>query len=435
MRLKPNTSGAEVMRKYLVASICRTLIINRRPNLNIITPRTGELMSYQAIQEYLKKIRSRYRELGKKDKSSLLEEAEKVTELSRKHLIRVLNEAAKDVGRKGCGKPIVYSEEMLLPHIRFLWTSMERISGKRMKAALVDWLPHYEGANFDRRVKILLERMSASTLERFLQKLRGEVKANKGLVTTQSPSRFMKNKVPLATLDKKVDRPGHFQGDTVGHCGTSTQGQYAHSLTLTDIDSTWTENRATFTKKAREIRSQLVDIQKTLPFRIISLNVDNGSEFLNGPVLEFVSVSIDGQSAIDYTRSRAYKKNDNCYVEQKNFTHVRELFGYERFESPELVVLMNDIYKTCWNPMLNFFIPTFKIKEKYRVGSKVVKKYGIPKTPYQRLLESEYISNEKKQELREQKRQLNPFTLSTNLEKKLEFFFQELRKYKLGKAS
>lgn len=404
MRLKSKICGAEVMRKYLVASIYRTLIIIRQPNLNIITPRTGELMSYQAIQEYLRRIRYRYRELGKKEKSRLLLEAEQVTELSRKHLIRVLNEAEKEICRNGCGKPTVYSEEILLPHIRFLWISMERISGKRMKAALVDWLPHYEAPGFDRRVKMLLEKMSASTLERFLRKLRGE--ANKGLVTTKSPSRFMKNKVPLATLDKKVDRPGHFQGDTVGHCGTSTEGKYANSLTLTDIDSTWTENRATFTKKAREIRAQLVDIQKTLPFRIISLNVDNGSEFLNGPVLEFVSVSVDGQSAIDYTRSRAYKKNDNCYVEQKNFTHVRELFGYERITSPELVVLMNDIYKNCWNPLQNFFLPTFKIKEKYRVGSKVVKKYGIPKTPYQRLLESEYISNEKKQELREQKEKI-----------------------------
>ena len=282
---------------------------------------------------------------------------------------------------------------------------------------------------------MLLDRMSAATLERFLRKLRCEIRANKGLVTTKSPSRFMKNKVPLATLDKKVDRPGYFQGDTVGHCGTSTEGAYANSLTLTDIDSTWTENRATFTKKGREIRTQLADIQKSLPFKMISLNVDNGSEFLNGPVLELVSVTENGEPAMDYTRSRPYKKNDNCYVEQKNFTHVRELFGYERFESPELVVLMNEIYKDYWNPMLNFFIPSFKIKEKYRVGSKIKKKYDKPKTPYQRLLESEHISQEKKQELREAKRKLNPFTLSATLEKKLGIFFEELRKYKTGKAS
>jgi hypothetical protein len=395
----------------------------------------GKLMSYQAIREYINRIRLRYRDSTKNEKGRILLEAVKVTELSRKHLIRILNEPEEIVGpKKGAGKPTIYPEEILLPHIRAIWISMERISGKRMKAGLQDWLPHYNAPGFDKHVQMLLEKMSAATLERNLRKLRGEIRANKGLVTTKNPSRFMKNKVPLNTLDKKIDRPGFFQADTVAHCGTTTEGTYANSLTLTDINSTWTENRAIFTKKARVVRDQLVDIQKLLPFRMISLNVDNGSEFLNTPVIEFVNVKFKGET-IQYTRSRAYKKNDNCYVEQKNFTHVRELFGYERFESPELVEMMNDIYKTCWNPMLNFFIPTFKIKEKIRVGSKIVKKYDKPRTPYQRLLESDFVTNEEKQALREQKRKLNPFTLSTNLEKKLEIFFQEVRKYKLRKAS
>jgi hypothetical protein len=392
-------------------------------------------MSYQAIQEYLKKIRSRYRESTKKDKSRLLLEAGKVTDLSRKHLIRVLNEPDERASAKrGSGKPPIYHEEILMPHIRSLWISMERISGKRMKAALVDWLPHYEAQGFDKHTYMLLEKMSAATLERFLRKIRGETKAEKGLVTTKSPSRFMKNKVPLATLDRKVDRPGYFQADTVGHCGTSAEGAFVSSLTLTDINSTWTVNGATYTKKARVVRNQLVELQKEIPFKMISLNVDNGSEFLNGPVLEFVNLSRQGQP-IEYTRSRAYKKNDNCYVEQKNFTHVRELFGYERIDSAELVALMNDIYRTCWNPMLNFFIPTFKIAQKTRLGAKVIKKYDNPKTPYQRLLECPHICEETKQELREHKRKLNPFTLANTLEKKLAFFFQELRKSKQGKAS
>ena len=435
MRLKSLLAGIEVLRKYLVASIVRTLLKIKLPKIIISAPRTGELMSYQAVQEYLRKLYDRYRESSKKEKGRLLLDAEHFTELSRKHLIRVLNGPKEEiVSKKASGRPAIYDEEILLPHIRTLWIAMERISGKRMKAGLQDWLPHYEAAEFDKHARRQLEQISAATLERSLRKLRGEIRANKGLVTTKSPSRFMKNKVPLSTLDKKIDRPGFLQADTVAHCGTTTEGTYANSLTLTDINSTWTENRAVFTKKARVIRDQLVDIQKLLPFRMISLNVDNGSEFLNTPVLEFVNVKFKGE-VVHYTRSRAYKKNDNCYVEQKNFTHVRELFGYERFESPELVEIMNDIYKTCWNPMLNFFIPTFKIKEKVRVGSKIIKKYDTPRTPYQRLLESEFIANEDKQSLREQKRKLNPFTLSTNLEKKLGFFFQELRKSKQGKVA
>ena len=392
-------------------------------------------MGYQATKEYLTRLHDRYRESTKKEKSRLLADAQFFTKKTRKHLIRVLSgpKALLEM-KKASGRPPVYPEELLLPHIRKLWYAMERISGDRMKAALPDWLKHYEDPGFDKKVRFYLEKISASTIERFLRKLRGEVKANKGLSGTKSANRFMKNRVPLSTLDRKIDRPGYFQADTVAHCGTALIGTFANSLTMTDIFSAWTENRAMLTKKAREVRGQFVDIQRLLPFEIFSVNVDNGTEFINTPIIEYMKVS-HGGTKINFTRSRAYKKNDNCYVEQKNFTHVRELFGYDRIDTPELVVLMNDIYKTCWNPLHNFFIPSFKLKEKIRVGARIVKKYDLPKTPYQRLLDSEHISAEEKEKLREQKQQLNPFTLSQDLEKKLAIYFQSLRKSKLGKAS
>ena len=164
------------------------------------------------------------------------------------------------------------------------------------------------------------------------------------------------------------------------------------------------------------------------------MNVDNGSEFLNGPVMNYMAQLRNGKPII-FTRSREYKKNDQCYVEQKNFTHVRELFGYDRVETPALVLLMNDIYKTCWNPLQNFFIPTYKLKEKIRIGSKTKKIYDKPITPYERLIESPFLSEEQKQKLMVRKKELNPFTLAKELEKKLAIYFQELRKSKLGKAA
>ena len=408
---------------------CRSLIF--------YLPRKAGQMSYQAIKEYLLAILSRYKQADKKGKTALLNEATQVTHLSRKHLIRCLKLPQETLQKKKLsGRKAKYPPDLLLPHIRYLWGQMERISGRRMKAAYADWLPFHQTSEFTVEIRLLLERMSVATLERLLRKLRGEIKAGKGLSLTpqESPSRYMKNKVPLNTFDAKIERPGFFQADTVGHCGTSVEGQFIFSITLTDIDSTWTENRATFSKKAHGVRRQFADLDQSIPFDIVAVNVDNGSEFLNTQMINFMRRE-NGKNPIQFTRSRPYKKNDNCYVEQKNFTHVRELFGYERMEDPSLVVLMNDIYKTCWNPLQNFFIPSFKLKEKVRVGARIVKKFGPPQTPYDRLMKSPHVSEERKQELRKMKAKLNPFDLKRDLEAKLAVFFEQLRKSKIREVS
>lgn len=388
-------------------------------------------MSYQALKEYLVRIVDRYKNADKQGKTVLLNEATQVTELSRKHLIRLLKQPKEVLAKKkASGRKPKYPKDMLITHIKTLWIQMERISGRRMKAAYPDWLPFYKHPEFTPQIRLLLERMSASTLERFLRQIRAGLKAQNGLSVTPtggSPSRYMKNRVPLNTFDAKIDRPGFCQADTVGHCGTTTAGQYVLTITLTDIDSTWTENRAVFSKKAPDVRRQFADLDQSLPFELLAVNVDNGSEFLNNGLVNFMRGE-NGRKPITFTRSRAYKKNDNCYVEQKNYTHVRELFGYERFEEPALVVLMDEIYKTYWNPLHNFFLPTFKLKEKIRIGARIVKKFDAPQTPYDRLMKSPHLSEERKEKLRLAKKSLNPFELKADLEKKLEAFFEELRK-------
>jgi hypothetical protein len=271
--------------------------------------------------------------------------------------------------------------------------------------------------------------MSPSTLGRYLGEIRSTLECTKGLSTT-SPARFMKNKVPINTLDSKITKPGYTQTDTVAHCGDAILGSYAHSLTVTDIFSAWTVNRALFTKKGENVKKAFQDIERSLPFTLIAINSDSGSEFLNTPMLEFTKHG----TRIVFTRSRPYKKNDNCFVEQKNFTHVRELFGYERFEDPKLVELMNDIYINYWNPLQNFFIPNYKLKEKIRIGSKVVKKYDAPQTPYSRLLNFGNLTAKEVEALREQKAKLNPFNLKKGLEEKLKEFFEHVRKTKIGVA-
>lgn len=390
-------------------------------------------MSYQAIKEYLVAILSRYQSADRKRKTVLLNEAVEVTGLSRKHLTRVLWQPKELIARKKpSGRHCKYDRAALSVHIKQLWIAMERISAKRMKAAYPDWLPFYEHPDFTLEIMRLIEQMSVSTLDRFLRALRGEMRATKGMATT-SPARFMKNKIPLNTLDFKVDKPGFVQADTVAHCGTSAHGPFVNSITVTDIDSAWTENRAMFAKKAHDVLKAIADIKRALPFDLLAINTDSGSEFLNTPMLEFMN-PLNGRR-IAFTRSRPYKKNDNCFVEQKNYTHVRELFGYERIDEPRLVDFMNDIYRNCWNPLQNFFLPTFKLKEKIRVGAKIVKKFDKPQTPYYRLMKSPHLTDQQKEELKNLKDGLNPFRLKKQLELKLSVFFQELRRSKIREVS
>jgi len=401
--------------------------VNKSKNLS--QPRKAEV-SYHAIIEYLQALAKIYFISNKDKKTQLLDDASKITGHHRKSLIRILsaNQKIKNNKKKNCGAKVKYPEEILLPHVKYLWIEMERISSRRMKAAFTDWLPKYHSNNVDNHIKYLLQKMSSSTLSRFISKLRKlEAPIQKGLCST-SPARYMKNKVPINTLDSKITRPGIVQTDTVAHCGDRLEGAFMNSITITDIWSTWTENSAIFTKKGLEVKASLDDIEKRLPFNLLAINSDSGSEFLNMPVFNMYR-----KKKIKFTRSRPYKKNDNCYVEQKNFTHVRELFGYQRFEQKELKYFMNEIYRDYWNPLQNYFLPTFKIKEKIRIGGKIKKKYGKPLTPYQRLMESGSLTEFQKIKLSEQKRQLNPFELKRGLEKKLTDFFKLVNEYNQSK--
>ena len=375
------------------------------------------------IDTYLTAIFPLYQESSKEKKGAILDQAKCVTKRSRKRLIKKLGELHRNNGTpppKRSGRPLAYSKYELQIHLKILWEKMEKISAPRMKAALPDWLPNYEGC--PAHLKNQLAQLSASTLKRYLKEVRLDSIPSKGFSTT-SPARYMKNKVPINTLDSRVKRPGHVQTDTVAHCGQHPQGPFISSLTVTDIHTTWTECRALFTKKGFEVKKKIRSIKKNMPFKILAMNSDSGSEFLNKEVYHFML-----QSDIQFTRSRPYKKNDNCYVEQKNFTHVRELFGYERFDNRVLVDLMNDIYENYWNPLQNFFLPSFKLKEKIRVGARIQKKYDAPKTPYQRVIESGILSEGEVEALRRRKAELNPFKLKEGLEVKLKEFFEIVRK-------
>ena len=178
-------------------------------------------------------------------------------------------------------------------------------------------------------------------------------------------------------------QPGFVEADTVAHCGNSLAGDFVWTLTMTDIITGWTECRATWNKGSQGVLEQIQAVENLLPFPLKGFDCDNGSEFLNQHLLRYFT---DHPQQPAFTRSRPYKKNDNAHVEQKNWTHARQLFGYDRLDNVALVPLMNEVYSTLWCPLQNHFCPSLKLQKKHRDGAKIVKKYHAPQTPYQRVI-------------------------------------------------
>jgi hypothetical protein len=210
------------------------------------------------------------------------------------------------------------------------------------------------------------------------------------------------------------------EADTVAHCGNSLAGDFIWSLTMTDIVTGWTECRATWNKGSQGVLEQIQAIESLLPFPLKGFDCDNGSEFLNH---HFVRYFTDHPSKPAFTRSRPYKKNDNAPIEQKNWTHARQLFGYERMANPKLVALMNQVYSSLWCPLQNHFCPNQKLKEKQRCGAKYKKKYHPPQTPYQRIIDHPDVPESDKAELKSQHDQLNPFAIKAAIEQQLKLIF------------
>jgi hypothetical protein len=218
-----------------------------------------------------------------------------------------------------------------------------------------------------------------------------------------------------------VDGPGWFEVDTVSHGGGSSTGAFMWSLTLTDLHTGWTELYGLWSCSGSEVCVGLRKIEDRMPMELLGFDCDNGSEFLNDILEKYL---LNENRNIKWTRSRPYKKNDQAHVEQKNFTHVRQLLGNGRYDKIELVEKVNDLYENAWLPLRNYFTPAMKLIEKTRIGSKVKRVYDIPKTPYDRLLNCEKVSDKIKAKLRKTKASLDPYKLVKMIETKLTSIFE-----------
>ena len=378
-------------------------------------------MGHESKKEYLLAIWDRYHRVGRQFKSKILDEFCSVCDYARKYAIGLLSRRPRPQTQRP-GPRRRYDAAVLGP-LKLIWLHSEQMCSKRLKAALPVWLPFYEQkyGPVPPPVRKKLLRISPATIDRLLKKTRAHY-PGKGLCGTR-PGRLLKVQIPLRTSNRDIDRPGFLEADSVAHCGTSMAGSFVWSLTFTDISSQWTENAAVWNKGATDVLREVRELEQRLPFQLQGFDVDNGSEFLTFHLWRYL---LNRPRPIAMTRSRPLRKNDQAQVEQKNWTHVRQLLGYQRLEQPELIPLINDLYRT-WGLFHNFFCPTLKLRSKARRGSKTLRRYFKPQTPYQRLLQSPHLTDPQKEKLRAHYQQLNPFVLKALLEQKLKIVFDTAR--------
>jgi hypothetical protein len=386
----------------------------------------------------------RYQKARKKQKGVILDEFIALTGYERDYAASVLRMHGKKVhiskGKvlvaditKTCRKPRqgIY-DNLVVTALISIWYIMDCICGKRLAPILKDIIPvlekHHE-IQLDEGTRRKLLSISAATIDRLLKPERKK-HTIKGRSHTK-PGTLLKHQIPIRTFaqwDEK--KSGFVEIDLVGHDGGDPSGEFAYTLNVTDVATGWTEAQAVKNKAQCWVFEALTDIRQRLPFALLGIDSDNGSEFINNHLYRYCT-----DEKITFTRARSSRKNDNCFIEQKNYSVVRRAVGYMRHDTPEEVAILNELY-VFLRLYSNFFQPVMKLLEKTRIGSKVRKKYDKAQTPYKRVLLSPGASKEDKKHLRSQYRHLNPAELKRkieNLQSRLLHFASEKHKNPLKK--
>jgi hypothetical protein len=374
-------------------------------------------------------LRRKYGRSGRKEKGLILNEVCAALGCHRKHAVRLLSKRSPGrIATSGKrGPKSKYNTPEFLRALHKVRRVMEFRNAEVMKGNMPEWLPFIEQhyGTLTSETRELLLRISAATMKRYFRLMREQ--GGQGLSTTR-PGSILRTEIPIRTesfWNESV--PGKMAADTVAHCGSSTEGQFAYSLDMVDPVTHWTAQRATWGKGQAGVLEQTTAIEKALPFSLIGLHVDNGSEFMNHAYIRhFTTETI--RNGFSFTRSRANQKNDNCHIEQKNWSVVRRYFGYDRIDVQELVPMMNDLYANELYLYLNHFCRTFKLEQKVAIKSRYRRIYGQPLTPYERVLASPHINEDIKGSLRLTHAALDPVALKLSIERKLRIIAAELRR-------
>jgi hypothetical protein len=360
----------------------------------------------RSIIEYAEAVRERYFRSSKKTKTEMLNEFVATTGLHRKAVIRLLNRRNRSPAKKRSGRPRLYGLEVMAA-LKVAWEAADRLCSKRFHPflpELVGILKRKDELSLTEETETQLCRMSASTIDRLLRRWRGS--GLRRSLSTTKPGTLLKNAIAVRTFsDWNENKPGFLEVDLVAHCGESSEGFYLTTLSSVDVATGWCEPMAVWGKGQDRVGGAVYDVRKRLPMPLLGLDSDNGSEFINQSLYDYCR-----RNGITFTRSRSYKKNDSCHVEQKNWSVVRRVIGYDRFSSKEAFKTLDDVY-TLLRLYVNFFQPVLKLVGKSRHGAKVHKVYDKAQTPYQRLLRSGVLTEDKRRELAHIDTALNPVTL------------------------
>jgi hypothetical protein len=369
----------------------------------------------------------RYRAADKKGKTKILDEFQATTGYNRKYAVHILNNHGRTVSGTADGKPVKYKAgkpkkagkagggggrpkkygDDVLGVVSRIWEFFDYQCGKLLVPLIrlmIDFLSTDAEFGITPSIREKLMTISASTIDRRLQPERKKLEL-KGKSLTK-PGALLKNQIPVRVYFAWDERkPGFFEIDTVSHCGANSSGEFCSTETLTDVFSGWIVLAALRNRAHSRVKAATAQAKETLPFPMLGIDSDNGGEFINYQLIQWCA-----ENSVTFTRSRPYRKNDNCFVEQKNGDIVRKSVGYYRFDTDEETAALAEVYAYLC-PLVNFWYPSIKIigKEKLENG-KLKKQYDTPKTPYQRLLESPDISDTVKDKLRLMASQINPVT-------------------------
>lgn len=372
-----------------------------------------DTMSQQTKAEVLIQLRRRYVSAGREHKRKLITQAMEVLGYHRKSAIRALRAKPKPPAVPSLifGRPREYHPDTLLPVLKPIWFAAFQPCGSRLVALLPEWLPAYEADHrrLDADVRESLLAVSARTLDRLLAPLRVSLRRRGG---TQ-PGNLLRQSMAIRG-DWTEEGPGWLELDTVALCGGCLDDRHLWMLDAVDIRTDWTEQRALENRSQHSTLTQLRDLEASLPFALLGVDSDHGGEFINHQVVAWAQ---QRPKPVLFTRSRPYRSNDNAHVEQRNWTHVRQHFGYERYDNPPVVELINALCKGALGQMQNHFLPTHKLEKKERKGERIVRVYGDAQTPLTRVLAAAAVTKEKKEQLRQAHETLNPFQLSRDIER------------------
>ena len=370
-------------------------------------------MSRQTKDHVVARLRRRYAAAGLEHKGRLLDQAVELLGYHRKAAIRALSRAwsPPQAPAVRLGRPKSYEPERLLAVLKPIWFTAFQPCGSRLHALLPEWLGAYETDHrrLDGDLRRALLAASARTLDRLVAPLRVSGRRRGGT----RPGSLLRQSIPIRGPWSE-EGPGWLEVDTVALCGGALDDRHLWMLDAVDIRTAWVELRALENRGQHCTLAQIRDLEASLPFALLGVDSDNGGEFLNHHLVAYLS---QRRRRVLFTRSRPYRKNDNAHVEQRNWTHVRQHFGYERYDNPAVVPLLNALCKGPLGQLLNHFLPTHQLQEKRRVESRVVRIYGPAQTPYARVVAAVAVSRAQKAALRVEHARLNPFQLAREVER------------------